>query len=365
MAISMIIFIAVTAFFAIRGFFNGFLRSLARTLSFLGAYAAAFFYGKEASELVSQYFNLEGIAAYITGGLIVFVVVMIAIRLLFMLIIRLSPGDPHRISTTSRMAGLLIGAAVGAAIALLLVYTFGIYQDARKRQEPVSSTIEPQQPATIDRIARQAVSKTAAGIMSLTTDNTSAVKMSEAFIAAPVESVDRINRVVHNPDLQALLNDERSQRLMRNGDIDSLMGVPEFNRLMNDEDMKKLLSDSGMDISQQDTAQQTARKIALGWQQIQLMQDDPRVQTIINDPTFQQQLQADNKLPLLMNPDLNTLAEIIFIEGANKMAAAEADSNIKIREYRQGDDVVVDEDGSTIYRWTDENGRVQYSDKPR
>src|SRR5690606_10143227 len=222
--------------------------------------------------------------------------------------------------------------------------------------------IEPPQQPTIDRVARQAVSKTAAGIMSLTTDNTNAIKMSEAFIAAPVESVDRINRVINNPDLQALLNDERSQRLMRNGDINSLMGVPEFNRLMNDDDMKKLLSDSGMDISQEDTAQQTARKIALGWQQIQLMQDDPRVQTIINDPAFQQQLQADNKLPLLMNPDLNTLAEIIFIEGPKKMAAAEADSNIQIREYRKGDDVIIDEaeneNERTIYKWTDENGRV-------
>src|SRR5690606_1477271 len=105
------------------------------------------------------------------------------------------------------------------------------------------------------------------------------------------------------------------------------------------------------------------------WQQIQLMQDDPRVQTIINDPAFQQQLQADNKLPLLMNPDLNPLAEIIFIEGPSRMISAETDSNMQIREYRKGDDVIIDEAANenerTIYKWTDEDGGVQYSDNPR
>lgn len=361
MGISAIIFFVVTAFFAIRGFFNGFLRSLARTLSFLGAYGAAFYFAKPASDLVKQYLQLDGIAAYITGGMIIFAVVMIAIRLVFWLIIRLSPGDPHRLSTGSRLAGLLIGGLVGAAIALLLVYTWGIYQDARQARDIPTS----EHPAgTADRAARTFVSKTAAGIMSLTTDNTTTVKMSESFIADPVASVDRINRVLENPDLQALLADERSQRLMRGGDIDSLMQVPEFNRLMNDPDMKKLLSDSGMDINREDTAQQTARKIALAWQQIQVMQNDPRVRAIINDPEFQQQLQAQNKLPLLMNPKLNVLAEIIFVEGAGKIEAVQEDGEIRIKEIQRGDDAIVEEEG-TIYRWVDENGQVQYSDKPR
>ncbi len=362
MGISAIIFLVVTAFFAIRGFFNGFLRSLSRTLSFLGAYGAAFYFAKPASELVKQYLELDGIAAYITGGLIIFAAVMIIIRLIFWLIIKLSPGDADRLSTGSRLAGLLIGGLVGAAIALLLVYTWGIYQDARQARGTPAS--QQQTTGAADKAARAFVSKTAAGIMSLTTDNTTTVKMSEAFIADPVASVDRINRVVQNPDLQALLADERSQRLMRAGDIDSLMQVPEFNRLMNDPDMKQLLSDSGMDIHREDTAQQTARKIALGWQQIQVMQSDPRVQAIINDPEFQQQLQADNKLPLLMNPKLNTLAEIIFVEGADKLEAVQEDAEIRIKEIQRGDDAILEEEG-TIYRWVDENGQVQYSDKPR
>src|SRR5690606_36756110 len=101
--------------------------------------------------LLKQYVNIDGIAAYIAGGLIVFALVMLIIRLVFWAIIRLAPGDPHRLSTSSRFAGLLIGAVVGAAIALLLVYTWGIYQDAREARSDVRSERPPE---AADKAAR-------------------------------------------------------------------------------------------------------------------------------------------------------------------------------------------------------------------
>jgi len=358
MGISAFILFAVTAFFALRGFFKGFLRSLSRTLSFLGAYAAAFYFANPVSVLAKQYLKLDGMLAYVLSGLAIFILVATLIRLVFWLIIRLSPHDPDHISTASRLAGLVIGALAGVVIALLLVYTWSVYQDARRADNPVPVAQTP-----ADKAARTFVSKTAAGILSLTTDNQTTVKMSESFIADPVLSVNRIHRILDNSDLQALLADERSQRLMRSGDIDSLMQIPEFNRLMNNTDMKELLAASGIDISRQDSARQTARKIALAWQQIQLMQDDPRVEAIINDPAFQQQLQAKNKLPLLMNPQLNTLAEIIFVEGASKIQAVQQDSSTRIQEVQPGEGANLEEQG-TIYRWVDEQGQVQYSDKP-
>ena len=109
------------------------------------------------------------------------------------------------------------------------------------------------------------------------------------------------------------------------------------------------------------------------WSRVQTIKHDPRVIAILNDPEFQQQLNSANKLPLMMNPKLNQLTEIIFNSEtipANGMGAYQVRD---INEANMGANTApvtnnsAGEDSNpatTIYRWTDENGQVHYSDKP-
>lgn len=365
MGVYAIVFLVITAFFAIRGYFNGFWGSLARTVSFVGAYGAAFYFSKPAAAQVKMHTPIDGIAAYITGGIAVFIVVMIGIRLIFWILAKLTPGNDKNPGAGSRIAGLLVGALVGAFVGLLLVYTLDVYNSAKDLKAENNEPTAPAKSDPVGKAAKLAVSKSAGAIMSLSGADRSSVKLGEAFIADPVDSVDRVTRVSNNPDLQKLLNDSRAQRLMKEGDVDELMKVPEFRRLMENQDMKHLLEASGLGVDSKDSARETAKKITLGWQRVQLMKNDPRVQSIVNDPEFRAQMQAENKLPLLANPKLNELAEIIFVDGTGSIAAFNADNQITIKEIQKGADASVTEgEAGTVYRYTDEHGQVHYSDKP-
>ncbi len=358
MGITMIIFSVTTIFFAVRGYLGGFLQSLARTVSILLAYIAAFFFAKPVSILVGEHTTLDGIPMYITAGTIVFFAVMGLVRFIFWVISRKKKED--EISTKSRLSGASIGALVGALIGLILVYTFSIYTDAKNRN--LDAGIEP----SINKTAKTFVSKTAGTIMSLNNSSDTTVKMSEAFLSSPVENADRLSRVTSSPDLQELLNDTRSQHLMKAGDVDELMKVPAFKRLMNDPDMQQLMKNSGFSIDNNDEVRTTAKKLTAGYRSFQLVKDDPRVQNILSDPEFQEQLQSSNKLPLLFNPNLNTLAEIIFLETPENFDILEGNTPkvkyIDDNSYQAGSS---SNNGATsVYRSTDKNGNVTYSDKP-
>ncbi|WP_049721486.1 CvpA family protein [Gilvimarinus polysaccharolyticus] len=362
MGVSAIIFGIATAFFAIRGYFNGFWGSLARIAALIGAYAAAFFYSKDAAELIKQYTPIDGIVAYIAGSLALFSIVLIAIRLLFWLLIKLTPSqgeaDPDMLS---RVGGAVLGGAAGAFIGLLLVYLFGVYTAAQNiKQDAPKPT---QNLSSIDSAARTLISKSAGGLMTLSGKSDNAVRISESVLANPVASLDRVARVSNNPDVHTLIEDPRAQRLMQQGKIDELMQVPAFKRMMQDDDLRLLMQSAGMDIDNRDDARDTAKKFALGYQQYQIKKDDPRVRAILQDAEFQSQLRSENKLPLLMNPKVNELAEIIFVEGVSSIDQVQADNEYHIEDANNHDEV--DETGKTIYRHTDENGRTYYSDRPQ
>ncbi|MCP8898087.1 CvpA family protein [Gilvimarinus xylanilyticus] len=365
MATATIIFLVITGFFAIRGYFNGFWGSLSRSVSFIGAYGAAFYFSKDAAALVKAHTPLEGAVAYLAGSIGLFVLAMFGLRLIFWLLKQMMPGSNDKPGTVSRVGGLLIGALIGGFIGLLLVYTLDIYTSAKELKADAIETPPPPANNAISKAAKLTVSKSAGALMALSGVSDNSIQLSEAFISDPVANMDRVNRVTQNPDLKKMLDDRRTQRLLRRGEIDELMQVPEFKRLIADPDMKYLMQASGMDINDKDSARETARKVSLGWQRIEVMKNDPRVQEIINDPEFQQQLNASNKLALLTNPKLNELAGIIFEEGSDNLATLEQDSQYRIRTMESGEDATVNEDeAGTIYRYTDKNGNVRYSDRP-
>lgn len=361
MGTSAIILLATTAFFAIRGYFNGTWASIARTVAFIGAYGTAFYFSKHAALQVKQNTPIEGIAAYLVGGISLFIVTMVAIRLIFWVIAKMTPGSDRKPSTASRFGGLLISGSVGAFIGLILVYLLGIYSEA-KTHNAETITQPSQSTDQVANIAKATVSKSVGAIMTASGADKSSVQLSESFIANPVESVDRITRVTNNPDLQALLKDRRSQRLLKQGDIDELMKVPEFRRLMNNQDMRELMASSGMDVNSQDSAQETAQKIAVAWQRIESMKSDPRVQKIVQDPEFQRKLESDNKLSLLTSPEMNELAGIIFVEGAGSVGIIDGHETVEVREMNRGSDAEASD--GTVYRYVDEDGNVRYSDRP-
>lgn len=160
---------------------------------------------------------------------------------------------------------------------------------------------------------------------------------------------------------------------MTTGDTHALMRDPAFKALMNDPNVQALMTQSDVDSSA--GSQAAAEKMITAWNRVQTIKHDPRVIAIISDPEFQQQLNSPNKLQLMMNPKLNQLTEIIF---SNEAIPVNGMTRYQVRDVNTTNQantatsnniqpVQTEDDGkapATIYRWTDENGQVHYSDKP-
>jgi hypothetical protein len=131
---------------------------------------------------------------------------------------------------------------------------------------------------------------------------------------------------------------------------------------------------SQSDVKSEAGAQAAAEKMVEAWSRVQTIKHDPRVIAIISDPEFQQQLNSTNKLPLMMNQKLNQLTEIIFNSEtvpANGMGEYQVQdisgTATGARTMPTNNNSATGEDtkpAATIYRWTDENGQVHFSDIP-
>ena len=103
-----------------------------------------------------------------------------------------------------------------------------------------------------------------------------------------------------------------------------------------------------------DTVETTlARQLTSIWLRMQRMKNDQRVQEILEDPEFQRKIQSGNPLDLLTNAKLLELADIIFEDNGDE----------GIVEPGEGKPPNVSKENKTVYSWTDENGRIHYSDK--
>jgi hypothetical protein len=157
--------------------------------------------------------------------------------------------------------------------------------------------------------------------------------------------------------------------MLTTGDVHGLMRNQDFQALMNNPHMKALMTQS--DVASEKGAQAAAEKMVAAWSRVNQIKHDPRIIAILNDPEFQQQLNAPNKLPLMMNPKLNQLTEFIFSDAPPITHGAH---NVQIQDITQGinnkntipttSEKQDDKPPTTVYRWTDDEGRTHYSDKP-
>ena len=88
------------------------------------------------------------------------------------------------------------------------------------------------------------------------------------------------------------------------------------------------------------------------WGRMQRVKNDRRVQDILNDPEFQQNMQSGNPVALLTNSRLLELADIVFSDEA---VASETGG-------QGGSGIQAASKETKIYSWTDENGQTHFSD---
>lgn len=393
MNIATLLFVAVVIIFAWRGYQKGFIGSITRLLSWVVAYPAAIFFTKPFAKWLVQNTALDGLLVYFVAGGVIFLGVSFLVGLLLNGLSRLIP-DNEFTSTGSKLGGVSVGIFVGGILGLLAVYTLNLIQKpvaAPSIADTVSSESMADTPAEqnqtapsvpgihqltqardsfIEASAKKLIGTVAATAVDLAVEDKTATQVTKAFVEDPQTMLTHVQAITNNGQMKSLMSDEKIQSMLNTGDVPALMRDKDFQALINNPHMQALMTQS--DVSSDEGARAAAEKMVAAWGRMNHLKHDPRIIAIINDPEFQQQLNAPNKLPLMMNPKMNQLAELIF---SSETPVSHGTSNYQISpmgdtseaphpQETKASQPVDDKPKTTIYQWTDKEGRVHYSDKP-
>jgi len=402
MGLVTVIFLVIAAFFCWRGYQKGFVKSISRLMSWAIAYPAAIFFTKPLAKWVVHYTPLDGLVAYFVAGSSIFLVVSLLVELLLKAAARAIPQS-DAVATSSKVGGASIGLVMGTLLGLLVVYAIGVTKkpDIQPVQNSVANNSEIDRDATtrdlgapvpqikdlarardsfIEASAKKLISTAAASAADIAFDDPAATQVTRAFMEDPQTMLSHVQQAANNGKMKLLLENEDVQSLLTTGDVNALMRNQEFQNVMNDPDIQALLATADTAESGSRGQQAAAEKMVAAWRRVDTLKHDPRIIAIVQDPEFQAQLNSPNKMQLMMNPKLNQLTEIIF---SSETLAANGMSRYQIQDLdqsgRDANYMPIDTTPDTapadnnpddhapvpIYRWTDAQGKVHYSDKPK
>lgn len=413
-----IIFIVILVFFTWRGYQKGFVGAISRVLSFIVAYPAAIFLTKPFANILRAYTGLDGLILYLVAGCTIFLVASLFVTLILNSLANLAPNNSIT-ETGSKIGGVVFGAIIGGVFGLLAVYLIdlvikpaapvianqqqqkspsapsdeeaeSIKQYVIEGGEPVKQSVSDSKESFIapkesfiDNAAKKLVSTAASTAVGIITDDKGSSQLTKTLTQDPQAMLGHVQNMTNDGEVKKLLSDPKFQAELNHGNVESLMQNKDFQQLLKNSDMQAIIASE--DSSDKSVEQAAAEKMIQAWQKVVTLKTDPRVLDIVNDPAFQAQLNSPNKLPLLMNPKMRQLSEIIFSDESAeetlkpvKPVPTGQKSNVHytLEDITQGTGQKAKEESLSdthkreeqpeekVYRWTDEDGKVHYSDKP-
>lgn len=414
MSMTTIVFIVILAFFTWRGYQKGFVGAITKVLSFIVAYPAAIFLTKPFATILRAYTGLDGLILFLVAGCSIFLIASVLVTLLLNSLARLAPTNEFT-ETGSKMGGAAFGVIFGGVMGLIAVYVIDIVAKPSHSAQHIAAASEqdganinqqsdeaadsikkyvvaegaPVNDSFIDTAAKKMVSTAASTAVGIMTSDKATSQITKTLTQDPQAMLNHVQNITNNGEFRQLLDKPEFQAELNRGNVASLMQNKDFKELIQNPDMQAIISTTD-DAGDKSSEQAAAEKMIQAWQKVETLKNDPRVLDIVNDSAFQAQLNSPNKLPLLMNPKLRELSEIIFSSDVNSATFNRSAKTTTAAESKKSKTHYVVEDITNgvkqthnnsgaensntdkkseqqeekLYRWTDEDGKVHYSDKP-
>jgi uncharacterized membrane protein required for colicin V production len=357
MDLSLIIFVVVSAYFVYRGYRKGLLRSLAGIVALAAGYVAVIFLVAPVGEYLQHQTGLQGFLPTIISALVLFIGAGIVIRILFGVIGKMLSAEDNR-SNASAFGGAAIGLVTGVVVATLAVWGLNYVREMNGLGGGNAEAEVRRNPSTIEKFAGKAAGEAVGGALSLVDTQPEVSRLGKALIASPGVITRHIKRLSTSPELQQLFNDPKHQAALNSGDIDAVQALPAFRELVRNEDMQALAQAAGVideaSGSMAGEAELAARFSDI-WQRVQRVKDDDRVQAILGDGEFMQQLQNADPMALLGDSRVTELTGIIMSEEAAPPKPVEASGSAAAASPKAPP--------KKIFSWKDEQGRTHFTDE--
>ena len=352
---SLILFLVVVLFFAYRGYKKGLFKSIVKVLSLAAGYAATIFFVSPVSAIVEAEFQLSSIVAFVAASTVLFIGAFVFISLLFGLIGNLWMKGKDK-STVSAIGGTVMGSLIGTIVAIILVWGFTVANNLRPVASGQVLTAKPS--SWIETMAKQVVSKVVEIVMSAASTSPELKSLTQAMIETPGAISQQVQRIAKSNDLTNLFGDRNNQAVLNSGDTNAVQQLPAFQQLVKNPDILSLAKSAGMLGESGDDAESAEAALAMQttdtWMRVQQVKNNQRVQDIMNDPGFVAKLQSGDPVDLLTNSKLLELANIIFEEKDVESKPTTAEKKQPLAGAKEKE--------TKIYSWTDDQGRIHYSD---
>jgi len=359
MTISLILFIVLPVFFAYRGYRQGFISSLSTIVSLAAAYLATILYTRSLSTIIIDQFDLQQIAALALASISLFICVYTITRLLLLITKRLLSKKVDK-SLFSSVGGAMVGGTVGFIVAVIIVWAITFVRDSLEADNSISQNTQTD---PVEQISGKIVGNTVAKLLNSDKSSDGMTNLGTAFFQSPAQMTRQLKRLADSNDLQQLFSNHHNQAVLSSGDVEAVKQLAEFQQLINNPDLLALGRSAGMlpedSTDQQLIEQQLAEKTIDIWQRVQQVQDDPRVRNILDDADFRQKLQSGNPLQIMADSRLLQLADLILAEDRD----SSRESKSQTQPEMPSAEVNNDKPPTEIYQWTDEDGRIHFSDK--
>ena len=238
----------------------------------------------------------------------------------------------------------------------------------------------PAEPSGIEAMASRVTGSAVSAALSMGPTDSEVARFSSAMLESPGEIAQHGQRLMEGRELKALVRNPANQRVLSGGDVAAVQALPEFQALAQNPDMRAIARAAGLDDEAARNGRsvdaELARQMVNIWGRTQRIKHHPRVQEIISDPGFQQQLQTGDPMSLLNSAELLELTGIVFSDEAAPEPGGlpPADSTASIESSISGSEssekstagagaVANKPSKKKLYRWKDDSGRIYYSDE--
>lgn len=295
---STIIFTAMIAIFAYRGYGHGIIEALSRVGGMAAGYAAAIFISPLLARWLVENTELAGVLAYILAPPLLMMSTFWLVELIFDAI---EQAYGHHVEFTrfSHYGGVIVGAILGVFLGIVSVWLYVLVRDALLTHSYDEYLNRPQS------YIEEGVGNTVGAASSLAMGRFnlhgySAIRASN-FMAQPARIMRQAQALWVNPYMRYLYQSQEGSELLAQGNTAELQAHPAFIELLEDPSIQSLLLKMQLVDARSNYSEALAQKLLQLWQWLQAVKDDPEIMAIINDDAFRVALDSKSPTRLMLN----------------------------------------------------------------
>ncbi|HQQ75317.1 MAG TPA: DUF4124 domain-containing protein, partial [Pseudomonadales bacterium] len=326
---------------------------------------------------------VPGVLAWPVAGLVLF----IGGSFVFSVLARgLMHVAPEHWQHGGKKSGAFLGAVLGCAVSVLLVWTVGTLRDAwalrtaQDNQTPVVAktvtvpTVVGVQQA--DTAVRNLSGEAMAVLAHRALGDTPVAQATTQWIREPVSVSAGLQRLASKPELRLLFQDPASYAVLVRGSVSDVQNLPQFQMVTDDAEAMQFLSAVGLPgETAQEESQALAGMLSRYARRFETLRSTPEFQSLAQDPELREKLQQGNLIALLTNDKMRRLAEMLAQDDAGAKDALPAAATLLDRAQQladAGQSVIVrpastksqaQEPSKPLYRWKDSNGRMHITEE--